>query len=50
LPFLKGTKAKVNVVKVKAEIELLDTELGKGGEGELKVKAGLSSNVESRDV
>jgi hypothetical protein len=50
LPFLKRTKTKVNVVKVKAEVKLLSAELGKSREGELKVKAGLFSSVESHDV
>jgi hypothetical protein len=50
LPFLKRTKARVNVVKVKTEVKLLGAELGRGGEGELKVKARLSNSVKSHDV
>jgi hypothetical protein len=50
LPFSKGTKARIDVVKVEAEVKLLGAELGKGGGGELKVKAGLFNNVKSCDV
>jgi hypothetical protein len=38
------------MIKVKAEIKLLSAELGKGREGELKVKAGLSSGVKSHNM
>jgi hypothetical protein len=50
LPFFEGTKAKVDIVKVKTEVKLLSTELDKGGEGKLRVKAGLFNSVESCDV
>jgi hypothetical protein len=50
LSFPRGTKARVNVVKIKAEVKLLNAELGRGGEDELKVKTGLFNNVKSRDV
>jgi hypothetical protein len=50
LPFLKGTKTRVNVVKVKAEVKLLSAELGKGGGGKLRIKAGLFNNIKSYDV
>jgi hypothetical protein len=50
LPFFKRTKAKVNIIKIKTEVKLLGTELGKGKEGELKVKAGLFSDVKSCDM
>jgi hypothetical protein len=50
LPFLEGTKARVDVVKIEAEVELLGAELGGGGGGELRVKAGLSSGVKSYNV
>jgi hypothetical protein len=50
LPFFKETKARVNVIKIKAEVKLLGAELGKGGEGKLRVKARLFSDVESCDV
>jgi hypothetical protein len=50
LPFFRETKARVNVVKIKAKVKLLGTELGKGREDELRVKAGLFSGVESCDI
>jgi hypothetical protein len=50
LLFLKRTKTKVNMVKVEAEVKLLSAELGRGGEGKLRVEAGLSDSVESYDV
>jgi hypothetical protein len=50
LSFLKGTKIKVNVIKVKAEVKLLSTKLGKGRGGKLGVKARLFNSVESRDI
>jgi hypothetical protein len=50
LPFPRGTKARVNVVKVETEVKLLSIKLGKGREGKLRVKAGLFNNVKSRDV
>jgi hypothetical protein len=50
LPFLKGTKARINIVKIKAKVKLLGTELGRGKRDKLRVKARLSSNVKSRDV
>jgi hypothetical protein len=50
LPFFRETKARVNVIKVKAEVKLLSAELGRGGEGKLRVKVGLFNNVESCDV
>jgi hypothetical protein len=48
--FFEKTKARVNIIKVKTEVKLLGTELGRGGGGELKVKAGLFNNVESYDM
>jgi hypothetical protein len=50
LPFLKETKARVNVIKIKTEVKLLSTELGKDKEGELKVKAKLFNSVKSYNV
>jgi hypothetical protein len=50
LPFLRGTKARINIVKIEAEVKLLGAELGKGGGGKLKVKAGLFNNIKSHDV
>jgi hypothetical protein len=50
LPFLKETKARVNIVKIEAEVKLLGAELDKGREDKLKVKAELFNNVKSRDV
>jgi hypothetical protein len=40
----------MNVVKVETEVKLLSTELGKGREDELKVKAELSNSVKSYNV
>jgi hypothetical protein len=50
LLFLKGTKVRVNMVKIKAKVKLLGVKLGKGGEDKLKVKAGLFSGVKSCDI
>jgi hypothetical protein len=50
LPFFRGTKARINIVKIKTEVKLLGTELGKGGEGKLRVKTGLFNNVKSCDM
>jgi hypothetical protein len=50
LPFPEGTKARMDVVKVEAEVKLLGAKLGKDREGKLEVKAGLSDGVESCDV
>jgi hypothetical protein len=50
LLFPEKTKTKVNIVKIKAEVKLLSAELGKGGEGEFRVKAGLFNSVKSCDV
>jgi hypothetical protein len=38
------------MVKIEAEVKLLGAKLGRGGEGKLRVKTGLSNNVESHDV
>jgi hypothetical protein len=50
LLFLKKTKARVNIIKIKTEIKLLGTELGKGGEGKFKIKTRLSSGVKSYNM
>jgi hypothetical protein len=50
LPFFKGTKARVDIVKIKTEVKLLGAELGKGRGDKLKVKAGLSNSIKSCDV
>jgi hypothetical protein len=38
------------VIKIKTEVKLLGAELGKGGEGKLRIKAGLFNNVKSYNV
>jgi hypothetical protein len=50
LPCPKRTKTKVNVIKIKTEVKLLSTELGKSREGKLKVKTRLFNNVKSHNV
>jgi hypothetical protein len=50
LLFFRGTKTRVNIVKIKIKVKLLSAKLGKGRKGELKVKAGLFNNVESCNV
>jgi hypothetical protein len=50
LLFSEGTKARVNIVKIKTKVKLLSAKLSKGREGKLRVKVGLFNNVKSYNV